>query len=315
MDQAKQAQSPPNGEAEPKPAATSDAIDVVRLRYWQHLLNEMLKRKQFKIPVHLAFGHEAAAVALSRCVQAHDAVCLTHRNVAYNLARSGSLDVILEHYRLTSKPNLPGLMGSMNLAAEETSIAYASSILGNNLPVAAGIALNRKLAGRPGVVFVLTGDGGIEEGAFWETLVFARSHRLGLVVIVENDNHSMSSTIAQRRSGIDLALVCKGLGVRYGYAIGSVLADARTAISAARTDASGGDPACVELALTTFNQHAGPTPGWPEDPLRIALEDGLLVKDAPEDPVYHVWRALGNAAFQQLATQIMEMDRRENYLH
>ena len=76
-----------------------DVVDVLRLRYWQHVLNEMLKRKEFKIPIHLAFGHEAAAVSLDRCIGPGDAICLTHRNVAYNLARSSSLDSILRHYR------------------------------------------------------------------------------------------------------------------------------------------------------------------------------------------------------------------------
>lgn len=315
MDHVKDQLLPEDQGVEPESDANADAIDVLRLRYWQHLLNEMLKRKQFKIPIHLAFGHEAAAVALDRCVGPDDAICLTHRNVAYNLARLRSLDAVLEHYRLAAKPNLPGLMGSMNLAAERTAIAYTSSILGNNLPVATGIAMNRKLAGRAGVVFVVTGDGAMEEGAFWETLVFARSHRLGLVIIVENNNCSMSSTIDQRRTGIQLAQICVGVGICYRHAKGAIFSDTKTAISAARADAAEGNPACVELDLTTFNQHAGPTPGWPEDPLRIALEDGLLVKAVPEDPVYHIQQALGSTAFQQLTNQIMKAYSSEKYLH
>ena len=315
MDHVKDQQLPKDQGVEPESDANVDAFDVLRLRYWQHLLNEMLKRKQFKIPIHLAFGHEAAAVALNRCVGPDDAICLTHRNVAYNLARLKSLDAILEHYRLVARPNLPGLMGSMNLAAERTAIAYTSSILGNNLPVATGIAMHRKLAGRTGVVFVLTGDGAMEEGAFWEALVFARSHRLGLVIIVENNNCSMSSTIDQRRTGIQLAQICDGVGIFYRRAKGAIFSDTKTAIGAARTDAAEGNPACVELELTTFNQHAGPTPGWPEDSLRIALEDGLLVKAALEDPVYHIQQAFGRTAFQQLISQIMKADSSEKYLH
>lgn len=300
---------------EPAPEANVCFVDVLRLRYWHHILNEMLKRKAFKIPVHLAFGHEAAAVALDRCTKPEDAICLTHRNVAYNLVRSRSLDAVLQHYRLEQGSTQAGLMGSMNLAAGRTSIVYTSSILGNDLPVATGIAMNRKFSKKAGVVFVLTGDGAMEEGAFWETLVFARSHHLGLVIIVENNNCSMSSTIVQRRCNIDLAQVCAGVGVRYHHAQGAILDETLAAIAAGRTDAAGGNPACVELQISTFNQHAGPTPGWPDDPLRIVLEDGLLVKDGPEDPVYHVRRALGDAAFQQLADQVMKADSSEKYLH
>ncbi len=315
MDHVKDRQDLHDRNVKPNAEAKADAIDVLRLRYWQHILNEMLKRNQFKIPIHLAFGHEAAAIGLDRCIGAEDAICLTHRNVAYNLVRLGSIDAVLEHYRLEPKSARPGLMGSMNLAAERTSIAYTSSILCNNLPVAAGIAMNRKLAGKASVVFVVTGDGAMEEGAFWETLVFARSHGLALVIIVENNNHSMSSTIVQRRSGIDLAQVCAGTGLSYHHAEGAILGNVKAAIGAARAKAVSGTPSCVELELSTFNQHAGSTPGWPDDPLRISLADGLIVKDAPEDPVYHIRQALGSVVFQQLANQIMKADSSEKYLH
>lgn len=315
MDHVKDKQGLADQSVRPGTDANADAMDVIRLRYWQHILNEMLKGKKFKIPIHLAFGHEAAAVGLHRCVGAEDAICLTHRNVAYNLARSGSLDAILEHYRLEPNTARPGLMGSMNLAAVRTSIAYSSSILCNNLPVAAGIAMNRKLAKRAGVVFVVTGDGAMEEGAFWETLVFARSHGLALVIIVENNDYSMSSTIAQRRSDIDLEHVCTGAGLSYHHSQGAVVESAKAAIGAARAKAASGTPACVELDLSTFNQHAGPTPGWPDDPLRIALEDGLVVKNGPEDPVFNIQQMLGSAVFQQLSNQIMRTESSDKYLH
>ena len=67
------------------------ARQVLQLRYWQHLLNEDLKQKRFRVPVHLAMGHEALAVAVSAAMSESDQMALTHRNVAYNLARAGSL--------------------------------------------------------------------------------------------------------------------------------------------------------------------------------------------------------------------------------
>ena len=295
-------------------SASNEVMEILRLRYWQHLVNELLKRKQFKVPVHLAFGHEAAAVALDRTLQKDDVICLSHRNAVYNLVRCKSLDEVLEHYRLAPSIKTPGLMGSMNLSAH-SSIGYTSSILGNNIPVAAGFAMNRKVTGKSGIVFVFTGDGAMEEGSFWETLVFARSHRLAVVVVVENNNNSMSSTIEQRRSQIDLAKVCAGAGATYRHADGAIYADSVEAFIAARESAESGIPACVELKIATFNQHAGPTPGWPDDPLRIALEDGLLVRNGSSDPVFHIQRELGMKRFNELAEQIMKMDSREKYVH
>ena len=286
--------------------AESDVLDVLRVRYWHHLLNEMLKKKRFKIPIHLAFGHEAAAVAMDRSMGSDDKLCLSHRNVAYNLARAKSLDAVLGHYELSLPSATGALMGSMNLATEASGIAYASGILGNNLAVAAGIAMHRSLIRRPGVIFVVTGDGAIEEGIFWETLIFSRSHRLPIVIVVENNDCSMSSTISQRRSRIDLSRICAGVGFQYFNEPGAIFSKVKTALGAARESAAAGVPACVELNLSTFCQHAGPTPGWPDDPRRIEIEDGLLVEDSPNDPLYHIRNTVGVNEFQRLSEQVIE---------
>lgn len=294
-----------------KAYSDSEAIALIRLRYWQHLLNEMLKAKQFKVPIHLAFGHEAAAVAMDLTMQPDDVLCLTHRNGAYNLARSKAFEAELAHYRLESRPDGVGHMASMNLAMEHTGIAYASSILGNALAVASGIALHRKMVERPGVVFVAMGDGAIEEGVFWESLIFARTHELRLVVVVENNDFSLGSTIKQRRSPIDLALVCAGLGVTYRQVSGALLPDVKVALGTARGEASQGHISAVEMDIQTFNQHAGPTPGWPEDPTHIALEDGLLLGEHPKDPLYHLREAIGPVAFDRLEAQVIARDHDE----
>ena len=289
-------------------ASDVTSLAVLRLRYWQHLLNEMLKEKQFKVPIHLGFGHEAAAVALDYSMEVEDRLCLTHRNAAYNLARIKSLKAVLQHYRLEEYSPAGGLMGSMNLAVDGSAIAYASSILGNNLPVAAGMAMNRLVTGQNGVVFVLTGDGAMEEGSFWETLVFSCSHNLPLVIVVENNDHSMSSTIKQRRCNINLDQVCAGIGVDYFSASGAVVEDSVTVLSQARQNAASGNPVCVELRLSTFCQHAGPTPGWPDDPLRISIDDGLLVSDSAEDPVYNVREALGVDRYRSVSDEFLKAD-------
>lgn len=284
------------------------ALDILRLRYWQHVLNEKLKANEFKIPIHLAFGHESAAVAMDRTMEVDDKLCLTHRNVAYNLAREKTISTILDHYHLLLPSEKGAHMGSMNLAAKATGIAYTSSILGNNLAVAVGVAMHRQLVSKPGVVFVMTGDGAIEEGVFWETIVFSRSHNLSIVIVVENNNCSISSTISQRRSSINLDHICAGAGIQYIKAEGAIYHETKNAFSFARISATSGVPVCVELNLSTFCQHAGPTPGWSGDPLRISIQDGLLIEDTPKDPLFHIRNEFGEAEFQLLLQQVVKAE-------
>ena len=46
---------------------------------------ERYKNGDFKIPIHLALGHETIAVSVDAVMQEQDALFLTHRNVHYNL--------------------------------------------------------------------------------------------------------------------------------------------------------------------------------------------------------------------------------------
>ncbi len=64
--------------------------------------------------------------------------------------------------------------------------------LGHGVGVGAGIALALKRRKAPESVFVITGDGELQEGANWEAFMFAAHHRLdNLNVIVDNNRISM----------------------------------------------------------------------------------------------------------------------------
>ncbi len=288
---------------------TALVVDVLRLRYWQHIMNEALKRREFAIPIHLGFGHEAIAAAVNHMMQQHDQLVLTHRNITYNLARARSLKPLYEEYKLSPSATGGGKLGSMNLASPEWGVAYTSSILGNNLSVACGIALARQTAGRGGVVVVLTGDGAMEEGQFYESLVFARSQRLKVLFVVENNDYAMSSTIAERRCPIDLGHMTQAMGMPFQHLAGNdvfrydaVLTDLRKRIDA---DSA---PACIEVRLSALNQHAGPTPGWPTDPKSIRMESGLLIERTENDPVFVLIQRLGEDLVGSLSAQVLHED-------
>ena len=276
---------------------------VIRLRAQMMMLNELLKGDRYKVPVHVALGQECVPVVLRQLLTDQDQLYLPHRNVGYNLCWSSGLDEILEYYSLRHD-DVRLHMGSMNLTLPGSPIRYASCILGNNLPVAAGGALSMKMREGRGVAFVVVGDGAIEEGAFYETLVFASSHDLPLVVVVENNDHSMTSRIADRRCGIDLLSLAGSLGVTFQSADGVAVDVVRDRLVEARAGALAGGPVLVEVVVPIFNQHAGPTPGFPNDPMNVDLSAGLVLGDATSDPVARI-REKAPRAFAALETELL----------
>jgi transketolase len=72
-------------------------------------------------------------------------------------------------------------------------IDFSSGSLGHNLSVGVGIALAGRLSGRDYRVFVLTGDGELQEGQVWEAAMAGSHYRLGgLVAIVDANGFSGS---------------------------------------------------------------------------------------------------------------------------
>jgi pyruvate dehydrogenase E1 component alpha subunit len=290
----------------------SDATDtrlarqVLHIRNWQHIINECMKKGALKQVVHLAFGHEAVAVALSEMMGDHDQLVLTHRNVAHNLARSGVLKPVFDEYQLSSGGLAGGRLGTMNLTNPGRGVAYTSSILGNNMPVACGLALGQHIRGTAGIVAVLTGDGAMEEGTFYESMLIAKSQRLALLFVVENNNHSLASTIPERRCAISLEPFCESFQVPYVRLSGNDVYDYADALRQCRaTSLRDGTPVCVEADLMILNRHAGPTPGWPADPMKVDYAQGLILREDRYDPVFVLRQHLTPSAYEALEKEVL----------
>lgn len=279
---------------------------VLRLRRWQHIVNEGMKKGEIKLAVHMAFGHEAIAVAVSEVMQPEDMLVLSHRNIAYNLAREGSLKASYDEYRQLPSGLSGARLGTMNMANPERGVVYTSSILGNNMPVACGLAMSRAMLGKPGIVVVLTGDGAMEEGTFYESLDISKSQKLRNVIVVENNKYAMASTISDRRCPIAIDKMCAAMDVPYLKLEGNWVADYVERLAAFRKMmVEGPTPGCIEVDLSNLNRHAGPTPGWPADPMKIDANAGLVVQESVYDPVYVAKQKLDAATYAEIEAGVL----------
>ena len=109
----------------------------------------------------------------------------------------------------------------------------------------------------------------------------------------------MSSTIQERRCNIDFKKICSGLKIQYlknkGYDYYKVKQTLDTAIDFVEKN----QPCFIEYDIKNFNQHAGPTPGWPNDPMKIELKEGLMLKDKSKDPLFYLKSAIGDVEYNK----------------
>jgi transketolase len=134
------------------------------------------------------------------------------------------------------------------------AVEHSTGALGHGLPVAVGCALGLRAAGRTASrVYVVVGDGEIQEGSNWEALMLARHHRLdNLIVIVDANGISSSrrtsevidlEPMAKIFTGFGFAVgECEGVSGKIEGALDGLAAAGRPAVLIARTVKGQGIP-------------------------------------------------------------------------
>ena len=81
-------------------------------------------------------------------------------------------------------------------------IQASTGSLGMGISKAKGMAIANRLAGHPRRIFVLTGDGELQVGQFWESLASAAKQRLGEIVVVIDHNKMQSDSWVEQVSDL-----------------------------------------------------------------------------------------------------------------
>lgn len=115
------------------------------------------------------------------------------------LARSGYFEVseLSTFRKLNSR-----LQGHPATAEHLPGIRMASGSLGQGVSVAAGAALAKKLNGDTNLVYVLMGDGEIQEGQNWEAFMFATHHKVDNLIVTIDFNGQQIDGSTQKVMGI-----------------------------------------------------------------------------------------------------------------
>ena len=78
-----------------------------------------------------------------------------------------------------------------------TGIDISTGSLGQGISLATGVAMGKKLQNIPGTVYVIVGDGELQEGQNWEALMFIAHRKLSnIVVIVDNNRRQLDGYTA-----------------------------------------------------------------------------------------------------------------------
>lgn len=262
---------------------------MLRIRLAEERVVGLYPSDKIQSPIHLSIGQEGVAAGVCRALRPEDRVYGTYRGHALYLAKGGDMNRMMAELYGKDTGCARGKGGSMHMVAPEVGLMGCSAIVASTIPVATGDALAAQMQGRKRVTAVFFGDGGVDEGVFFESVNFAVLKNLPILYVLENNGYAIHSKVADRRKQTQLWRIGESLGLsgrRYdGDDVEQVY---ETALKAADQVRSGGAPLLLEYATCRRYEHVGPRTDFQE----AYHEKGDEARAKASDPLARAEKAL-----------------------
>jgi pyruvate dehydrogenase E1 component alpha subunit len=230
---------------------------MLRIRRLEEKCAELYSATKIRGFLHLYIGEEAVAVGAMEALEPQDAIVATYREHGHALARGVSADSIMAEMYGKVEGCSRGRGGSMHLFDAATRFYGGNAIVGGGLPLAVGLALADKLAGRAQVTACFFGEGAVAEGEFHESLNLAALWNLPVLFCCENNLYAMGTALSRSESETDISLKAASFEIPAwpvdGMDVLAVEEATKKAVTAVR---SGGGPHFLEYRTYRFRAHS-----------------------------------------------------------
>jgi TPP-dependent pyruvate/acetoin dehydrogenase alpha subunit len=193
-------------------------IEVYRYMLLNRRMEQVLENlyKQGKVVggVYFGLGQEACSCASAYALDKDDWFGPMIRNQGSLLVRGfAPRDTMMQYMAKADSPT-GGRDGTSHFGdIEKRNMVSPISMLGDLIPVLAGVALGSRLQGKNVAVMTYIGDGGQSTGVTYEGINFAAVQDLGLVLFVESNLWAYSTPSEMQYRVKDLAERAIGYGI------------------------------------------------------------------------------------------------------
>jgi pyruvate dehydrogenase E1 component alpha subunit len=269
--------------------------------YYQMMLIRRLEEKAAELYqagkiggfLHLYIGEEAVSTGLVAARKPQDRVITAYRD--HGVAINCGIPVNQVMAELMGKVTgiSKGRGGSMHMADVTRNFWGGHAIVGAHLPIASGLALGDKYAGRDNVTICMFGEGATNIGFFHEALNLSKVWSLPVLWVCENNIYGMGTEVSRASSVSEIQQKAEGYGMAHERVDGmNVLAVYKAAHEAIEKVRSGTGPMMLEIMTYRFRGHSMGDPEryrkqeevkkWEEkDPISIFRKYLLTNKKVP----------------------------------
>ncbi|KUO43313.1 MAG: hypothetical protein APU95_06345 [Hadesarchaea archaeon YNP_N21] len=246
--------------------------------------------------LHLSIGNEAAAVGVCDNLRIDDMILTTHRGHGHYIAKGGDLKKLFAELMGKKTGCCHGMGGSMHVGDLSVGAFFGNAIVGQNMPIANGVAFALKREGGDRVVACFFGDGASNTGAFHEALNLASLWKLPVIFVCENNQYAISTHVSRSTSVRDISARAAAYGMEGisvdGMNVIEVHAAAKKAVDRARKEKLPTLLECKTYKIYKAFEDRRPPPyrseeeirRWMErDPIKLLrerlLREGVLTED------------------------------------
>jgi len=161
-------------------------------------------------------GHEACQVASAFALRpGRDWVLPYYRDIGVVLALGMTArEIMLAFFAKAADPNSGGRQMPNHWSYPPLRIMSRGSVVGTQMPHAAGIALASKMRGEDDVCIAYFGEGSTSQGDFHEGLNFAAVHKLPVIFFCENNGYAITESQTKEMSIRDVSDRARAYGFR-----------------------------------------------------------------------------------------------------
>jgi acetoin:2,6-dichlorophenolindophenol oxidoreductase subunit alpha len=227
------------------------------IRAFDERLSVLVRQGKVRSGVYTGVGQEAIVVGTCFGLRREDYICPLHRDLGALLMKGVEPRQMMAQMFGKMTGLSKGRDSALHSGVPELGIFGNTSMLGANLPVAAGLALTYKMEKTDNVVVAYFGEGASNTGDFHEGLNFAGVNKLPVVFVCENNLYAYSVPVERSLAIDDVADRAAAYGFA-GVAINGndVLAVYQSTQGALRRARAGEGPTLVECKTYRWHGHS-----------------------------------------------------------
>lgn len=236
--------------------------DMVRQRRLEEMLGRAYAMGKIYGFCHLYIGQEAISAGVEAAIKPTDIILGGYRSHGQALSRGIPSQEITDELFGRATGTTGGVGGSMHIFDVDRGFWGGWGLVGQQVPMACGVAFGQKQLKTGAVTVTFMGDGAVQQGAIHESLNMAAIWNIPIVMIIENNQYGMGTAVDRISAIQPFHRLADAYGIENEAFDGmDVLATYDSVTRAVKRAREESRPTLLEARCSRFRGHSMSDPG------------------------------------------------------